>query len=118
MASVGTNVAPKEIAPLAAGVHEHVARNGVTALVTTAAQPVIDALPAVKSTVPATLVVAVIVAAPIPIMAFGSVSLIVVAVWVAADADEMPKTATLPRARDPTTTSDMILFIVNLLLFG
>jgi hypothetical protein len=72
----------------------------------------------VKSTVPATLVVAVMVAAPIPKTAFGSVSLMVVALWVAADADEMPKTATLPRARDPTTTSDMILFIVILLLLG
>src|ERR1700691_3762646 len=117
-ASVGVNVAPNEIAPAAAGVHAHVARNGVTVLVMTAEHPVIDVVPAVKSTVPATLVVAVIVAAPMPIIAFGFVSLIVVAVCAAAEADATPMMATLPKVRDPATTSDMILFMVILLLLG
>jgi hypothetical protein len=116
--SVGVKLAPREIAPAAAGVHEHVARNGVTALVATAVQPVIDVVPAVKFTVPATLVVAIMVAGPIPKMAFGSVNLMVVAVCVAADAPEIPKTATLPRAMAPTTINDIILFIVILLLLG
>jgi hypothetical protein len=116
--SVGVNVAPSEIAPAAAGVHEHVARNGVTELVRTAAQPVIDVVPAVKFTVPATLVVAVMVAAPMPRIAFGFVSVMVVAVCAAAEAVPSPMTATLPKVRDPATTSDMILFIVILLLLG
>jgi hypothetical protein len=90
----------------------------VTVLVMTAEHPTIDVVPAVKFTVPATLVVAVMVAAPIPKIAFGFVSWIVVAACAAAEAVETPMMATLPKVRDPATTSDMILFMVNLLLLG
>jgi hypothetical protein len=52
------------MAPAAAGVHEHVARNGLTVDVATAAQPAMVALAAVKFTVPATLVVAMMLKDP------------------------------------------------------
>jgi hypothetical protein len=108
---VGVNVAPNEIAPEAAGVHEHVARNGVAVAVATEAQPVMVVPPALKFTVPATLAVAVMVAGPIPKIAFGSVRVMVVG--VAADALETPMTAMLPRDITPAATSDMNLFILE-----
>jgi hypothetical protein len=109
-------VAPNEIAPAAAGVHWHVARNGVTVDVATAPQPVIVVPPAVKFTAPATLVVAIILAVPSPKIAFGSVNLMVGV--VEADAAETPTTAMLPIAITPATTTDINLFIFGVLSYG
>jgi hypothetical protein len=75
----------------------------------------------VNVTAPATLVVATIVAglvaldpgnSPLPPLKT------MVGVVVVAEADPTPNTTTLPRAKDPMASIDMILFIVILLLLG
>jgi hypothetical protein len=93
----------------------------VTELVATAEQPAIVTPPSVNVTEPATLVVATIVAGFVALdpgtVPFPPLKTTVVAV-VVAEADPTPNTTTLPRAKDPMASVDMIFFIVILLLFG
>jgi hypothetical protein len=101
------------------GTHGQVARKGVTVEVATEEQPVMVVPLRVNVTAPATLVVATMVAglaavdpgnSPFPPLKT------MVGVVVAAEAEPTPNVMTLPRARDPMTSIDMILFILILLL--
>jgi hypothetical protein len=88
--------------------------NGVTVVVATAVQPATVAPAKVNVTAPATLVVATIggvVPGNVPLAPLSTM----VGVVTAAEADVTPKVMTLPRAKDPMTSIDMILFILILL---
>jgi hypothetical protein len=92
-----------------------VATNGVTVDVATDEQPAMVAPARVKVTAPATLVVATsggVEPGNVPFAPLRTT----VGVVVAAEADPTPNVMTLPRARDPMTSIDMILFILILLL--
>src|ERR1700722_14403093 len=105
--SVGTNDAPKTTAPAAAGVHVHEAMNGVTVETATDALPAAVAPAKVNLTAPATLVVATngrVVPGNVPLAPLNTM----VGVLTAAEADVTPKVMTLPRAKDPMTSIDMI----------
>jgi hypothetical protein len=88
--------------------------NGVTVVVATAEQPATVAPPSVNVTAPATLVVATIGGVEpgnVPLAPLRTM----VGVVTAAEAVATPNVMTLPRAKDPMTSIDMILFIVLLL---
>jgi hypothetical protein len=95
--------------------------NGATVADATDEQPAMVVPPRVNVTAPATLVVATMVAGE-AVVEPGNVPFAplntMVGVVVAAEADATPNVMKLPRARDPTTIIDMILFMVNLLLLG
>jgi hypothetical protein len=83
---------------------------GVTVDVATAEQPVMVVPPSVNVTAPATLVVATIGGVEpgnVPLAPLNTM----VGVVVDAEADPTPNVMTLPRARDPMASIDMILFI-------
>jgi hypothetical protein len=84
--------------------------NGVTVDVATAEQPVMVVPPSVNVTAPATLVVATIGGVEpgnVPLAPLNTM----VGVVVDAEADPTPNVMTLPRARDPMASIDIILFI-------
>src|ERR1039458_7777792 len=113
--SVGTNEAPNTTGPAAVGAHVHEAMKGVTVDVATAEQPVMVVPPSVNVTAPATLVVATIGGVEpgnVPLAPLNTM----VGVVVDAEADPTPNVMTLPRARDPMASIDMILFILILLI--
>jgi hypothetical protein len=94
-----------------------VATKGVTVDVATDEQPAMVVPPKVKVTAPATLVVAAMGGVDpgnVPLAPLSTT----VGVVVAAEADPTPKAMTLPRANDPMASTDMILFILILLLLG
>jgi hypothetical protein len=114
---VGTKEAPNTNGPAAAGVHVHVAMNGVTVDVATDEQPAMVAPPTENVTDPATLVVATrggVVPGNVPLAPLKTT----VGVVVAAEADPTPKATTLPSASDPMASIDIILFMVILLFLG
>jgi hypothetical protein len=92
------------------GVHVHDAIKGVTVDVATDEQPAMAVPPSVKLTAPATLVVATmggVEPGNVPLAPLNTM----VGVVVDAEADPTPNVMTLPRARDPMASIDMILFI-------
>jgi hypothetical protein len=83
---------------------------GVTVDVATDEQPAMAVPPSVKLTAPATLVVATmggVEPGNVPLAPLNTM----VGVVVDAEADPTPNVMTLPRARDPMASIDMILFI-------
>jgi hypothetical protein len=97
------------------GTHAHVAIKGVTVVVATDEQPAMVVPPKVNVTAPATLVVATrggVDPGNVPLAPLKTI----VGVVVAAEADTAPNVMTLPRARDPMASIDMILFILILLI--
>jgi hypothetical protein len=87
----------------------------VTVDVATDEQPAMVVPPSVNVTAPATLVVAAIGGVEpgnVPLAPLNTT----VGVVVAAEADPTPNVMTLPRAKDPMASIDMILFILILLL--
>jgi hypothetical protein len=88
---------------------------GVTVDVATDEQPLMVVPPKVNVTAPATLVVATsggVDPGNSPLAPLNTT----VGVVVAAEAAPTPNVMTLPRARDPMASNDMILFILFLLL--
>jgi hypothetical protein len=83
---------------------------GVTVDVATDEQPAMAVPPSVKLTAPATLVVATmggVEPGNVPLAPLNTM----VGVVVDAEADPTPNVMTLPRARDPMASIDIILFI-------